>query len=372
MPRNRFRVLAWVLLIALVVLALFEVWKSHSYQQRFTASEARRASKPIPVGTARAKVTNLQASIGAGGQVLQYTTITLTSRVAAAAQKVLANVGDTTRAGQLLLEDDRRPFEAALASSKAAIESARASAEQSAAAEKSIEKLKAKGMATELEVIDAKVDLASKQSALESSKVQLLQSQMDLESTLVTSPVDGIVLARFVNANERVNVNQILMQLGNLEKVYLLAQVQEESISNIHQGQPTEVFFAAFPTTTFKGTVERIDPRIDPKTRAFTAYIAVDNPNRTLKPGLTGFARVTLQKTALAVPTTAVINPFGESARIFVVNAENRAILTPVRVGMEASGMMEIVSGLNEGDTVVSVGTVDLRDKDKVAVEMSR
>lgn len=372
MPRNRFRVLAWVLLIALVVFALFEVWKSHSYQERYTANQARRASRPIPVGTSQAKVTNLQVSIGAGGQVLQYTTITLTSRIAAAAQKVLGNVGDTTLAGQILVEDDRRPFEASLASSKAGLASARAAEEQSAAAEKSTEILKAKKMATEMEVLNAKVDLASKQAALEASKVQLLQAKMDLEATVVTSPVDGIILARFVNANERVNANQILMQLGNLEKVYLLAQVQEESIANIHQGQPTEVFFSAYPTTTFNGTVERIDPRIDPKTRAFTAYIAVVNPKRTLKPGLTGFARVKLQKTALAVPTTAVINPFGESAAVFVVNSESRAILTPVRVGLEAGGMMEIVSGLHEGATVVSVGTVDLRDKDKVAIEVSR
>lgn len=372
MATNRSRLFIWVLLGALLLFAIFEVWRSHGYQERFTAAQARQASKPIPVGTATAKVTNLKTSVGAGGQVLQYTTVTLTSRIAGTAQKVTANVGDTTRTGEVLIQDDKRSFEAALDSSKAALESARSGADQAAAALKAVEKLKAKGMATELEVINARVDAASKQAALEAAKVQLLQAQLDLEGTSVASPVNGIVLARFVNANEHVTPNQILMQLGNLEKVYLLAQVQEEAISSVHQGQTAEVFFSAFPTTTFKGTVERIDPRIDPKTRAFTAYVAIDNPQLTLKPGLTGFARVTLQKTALAVPTTAVVNPFGESARVFVVNPESRAMLTPVRVGMEANGMMEIVSGLHEGAKVVSVGTVDLRDKDKVAVELSR
>ncbi|MEP6601688.1 MAG: efflux RND transporter periplasmic adaptor subunit [Nitrospirota bacterium] len=372
MPRNRSRSLIWILLIALVLIALVAMWKSSRYQKRYSAAEARKASRPIPIGVAHAKVTNLDATIGAGGQVLQYTTITITSRIAATAQKVPVNVGDTIHSGDVLLEEDRRPFEAALESSKAELESTRAAMEQSAAALKSTESLKAKGMATGLEVLNARADSAAKQSAFQESKSKLLKAQLDLEATRIVSPVDGIVLARFVNSNERVEVNQVLMQLGNLEKVYLLAQVQEESVGNIHEGQAAETFFSAFPTTTFKGKVERIDPRVDPKTRAFSAYVEVDNPNLKLKPGLTGFARVRLQKTALAVPTAAVINPFGENANVFVINSDPRAILTPVRVGLEANGMMEIVSGLKEGTRVATAGTVDLRNNDRVSVELSR
>ncbi|MEO8440588.1 MAG: efflux RND transporter periplasmic adaptor subunit [Spartobacteria bacterium] len=372
MTRNRSRSLVWVLLIALLLFALFTVWKSSRYQKHYTAAEARKASLPIPIGVAQAKVTNLDATVGAGGQVLQYTTITVTSRIAATAQKVPANVGNTIHSGEVLLEDDQRPFQAALQSSKAQLESDRAAMEQTAAALKSVENLKAKGMATGLEVLNARTELAAKQSAFEEAKVKLLKSELDLEATRVASPVDGIVLARFVNANERVEANQVLMQLGNLEKVYLLAQVQEESIASIHEGQPTETFFSAFPTTTFKGKVERVDPRVDPKTRAFTAYVAVDNSNLKLKPGLTGFARIRLQKTALAVPTVAVVNPFGEHASVFVINDDSRAILTPVRVGLEANGMMEIVSGLKEGTRVATAGTVDLKNNDRVSVELSR
>ena len=99
---------------------------------------------------------------------------------------------------------------------------------------------------------------------------------------------------------------------------------------------------------------------------------AVDNPNLKLKPGLTGFVRIRLQKTALAVPTTAVINPFGENASVFVINSDSRAILTPVRVGLEANGVMEIVSGIKEGTRVATAGTVDLKNNDRVSVELSR
>lgn len=370
MLRNRS--LVWLLLIAVLLVAIVVLWRSRNFQRRYTPDEARKASLPIPVSAANAKVSKLEATVGAGGQVLQYTTITLTSRIAATVEKVLVNVGDTVRSGALLVRDDQRPFEIALESARAQVESGRVAMEQAAAEEKSMEGLKAKAMATGQEVNDARVELASKQAAFQETQVKLLKAQLDLEAAHVTSPVNGIVLARFVNSNERVEPNQILMQLGNLEKVYLLAQVQEEAVANVHEGQPAEVFFSAYPTTTFQGKLERVDPRVDPKTRAFTAYVTVDNPNLKLKPGLTGFARVRLQKTALAVPTVAVINPFGENASVFVINSDSRAVLTPVRVGLEAGGIMEIAGGLKEGSLVVTAGTIDLRNNDRVRVERPR
>src|SRR5207244_12851023 len=117
---------------------------------------------------------------------------------------------------------------------------------------------------------------------------------------------------------------------------------------------------------TFKGTIEHDDPRIDPKTLAFTAYVTVHNPDLKLKPGLTGFMRVRIEKTALAVPTVAVINPFGENASVFAIDSNGRAVLTPVRVGLEAGGMIEIVSGLTEGPVVAHAGTVGLVNNERI------
>src|SRR5438034_2754598 len=372
MARTRSRSFRRLLFIALVLFALVVGWKARNYQRRYTASEARKASLPIPIGASRAKVSKLETTVGAAGQVLQYKTVTLTSRIAAKIDKVLVNVGDVIQSGAVLVEDEKPPLEAALESARAEVESARVAEQKAAAEENSMETLKAKKMATELEVNNARVTLASKQAALQEANVKLIKAQLDLEATRLTSPVNGIVLARFVNSNERVEVNQVLLQLGDLEKIYLLAQVQDESVGRIHEGQPAEVFFSAYPTTTFKGTIEHVDPRIDPKTRAFTAYVTVHNPDLKLKPGLTGFMRVRIEKTALAVPTVAVINPFGENASVFAIDSNHRAVLTPVRVGLEAGGMMEIVSGLKEGTLVATAGTVDLVNNDRVRVESSR
>src|SRR4030095_16881101 len=116
MLRRRSPTFRRLLLIALVLVARVPVGKARNYQRRYTAAEARKASLPIPVGASRAKVSELEATVGAAGQVLQYTTVTLTSRIAAKIDKVLVHVGDIIQSGAVLVEDEKAPFEVALES----------------------------------------------------------------------------------------------------------------------------------------------------------------------------------------------------------------------------------------------------------------
>jgi multidrug efflux pump subunit AcrA (membrane-fusion protein) len=110
MVRTRSRSFRRLLVIALLLVALVLVWKARNYQRRYTAAEARKASLPIPVSASRAKVSKLETTVGAAGQVLQYKTVTLTSRISAKIHKVLVNVGDTIQSGALLVEDERGPL----------------------------------------------------------------------------------------------------------------------------------------------------------------------------------------------------------------------------------------------------------------------
>src|SRR6266849_9196166 len=107
MPRTRSSSFRRLLFIALILVALVAVWKARNYQRRYTAAEARKASLPIPVGASRAKVSKLETTVGAAGQVLQFKTVTLTSRISAKIHKVLVNVGDTIHSGAMLVEDEK-------------------------------------------------------------------------------------------------------------------------------------------------------------------------------------------------------------------------------------------------------------------------
>jgi membrane fusion protein (multidrug efflux system) len=359
-------VLTWFLVLGLMLsagtLAIFAV----SYKIHNDPKTARVLKASLPVEAVKAKVKTIEITVGASGQVLQYATVNITSRITSTAQQVLMNIGDIVTGGKELLQADRRPFEAAVAEAQARVTSAKTQIDKDQKDVLALMALHDKGLAAEVEVQQAQITLDQARAALALAQKDLVDASLDLEFTLLASPVNGIVLARFVNPNERFQVNQVLAQLGDLEKVYFLANVQEEMLAHITGGQAAEVIFPSFPSITFGGTVEHIDPRTDPKTRTFTAYITIPNKDMELKPGISGFARIKLQKTALAVPSVAVMNVVGENPSVYVLNADSQAVLTPVRVGISASGMTEIVEGINEGDTVITVGTLYLKNGDKV------
>jgi RND family efflux transporter MFP subunit len=352
-----------MLLIAgvLAVAAIF-------YNLRFNQGPARLLSQPLPVEVVPAKVTTIEQTIGGSGEVLQHDTVNVASRITSTADNVMVNIGDLVKLGQQIMKADSRFFEANLRAAQERVVAANTLVEkntQSLIAERELQK---KGLASEMEIQQAEIALAQAKTAQGQSDAELVNAQLDLEFTVFKSPVNGIVLARFVNPSERIQVNQVLFQLGDLDQVYFLAQVAEEMIGYIKGGQSAEVIFPSFPGVTFPGTVEHIDPRTDPKTRTFTAYITIKNSDLKLKPGISGFARIMVKKVALAVPSTAIMNPVGENASVFVVDADKRALLVPVRVGLAAGNQTEIVAGLREGQPVVTVGSLYLKNHDKVRV----
>jgi RND family efflux transporter MFP subunit len=361
----------WFLVILLLVVAAALGAVAVLYKIRNDPKTARTLRARMPVEAVKAGVKTLNVTVGASGQVLQYATVNVTSRITSNAQNVLVHIGDLLTTGKELLQADRRPFEAAVAEAESRVASTTTQIDKDEKDLEAIKALQAKGLAALIEVEQAQIALDDAKAALALAQKQLVDARLDLEFTVLTSPVNGIVLARFVNTNERFQVNQVLMQLGDLDKVYFLANVQEEMVGYITGGQSAEVVFPSFPSATFTGTVEHIDPRTDPKTRTFTAYITIPNKDLQLKPGISGFARIRLQKTALAVPSTAVMNIVGENPSVFTVDDKSEAVLAPVRLGLSAGGMTEILEGVSEGDTVVTVGNLYLKSGDKLNVSLT-
>jgi RND family efflux transporter MFP subunit len=151
----------------------------------------------------------------------------------------------------------------------------------------------------------------------------------------------------------------------------MVAQVSEEKIGSVHLGMEGDVSTDGFPGVVFKGKVVKIDGSVNDTTRTFGVYISIPNEDVRLIPGITGYARLTNQHMGLAVPSTAVIDPVGDRATVFVVDGDHHAHARAVRRGLMADGMTEILDGLEEGEHVVTVGMQELHDKDRVLVNQS-
>ena len=162
---------------------------------------------------------------------------------------------------------------------------------------------------------------------------------------------------------------QKVFTIGRIDQVLVVSNIAEERIEDITIGQAASVTLMAFPNDEFAGTVVKVKPVTDPKTRTFLVYTKVANPGLKLKPGLTAFTRFKRQHEALAVPSVSLINPTGiQESTVFVLEHGSIARLRKVRVGVVAEGMTEIRSGLTAGEQVIVVGQIALRDGDQVII----
>ena len=342
--------IVWVMVLTIICVVALGLTAHHLFQS--SQVDARVVGDPIPVQTVAAKVQSFDAEIGGSGSIQPSVPVTITSKVIARVLNVPVQEGEVVHPGDLLVEFDPQLYLANLASADVTYEHTHKQLER-------METLARKKFAAPVDVENARVAEAQARDAAVSARI-------DLANTKVYSPVAAIVISRTVNPGETSRMDETMLQLGVLDPVLMNAAVSEDKLGFTFVGMPGEVGTDAFPGEVFKGKVTRIDPTVDPTTRTFGAYIQLANRDLRLKSGVTGYARLTSHRMALAVPTTAILNPVGDRRSVFVVDGDGTAHLREVRVGMSAGGATEILSGLQEGEQVVAAGQMGLRDNDKV------
>lgn len=359
-PRVVLKIAAVAVVCAIIFSLVYSSWNSPKI--------ARALFLPIPVGGYKVEVGDVSTTIGASGTAEEHSLVSIASLVNAQTEKVLVNIGELVKRGAPLLEMDQRTYAPALAAAQQQELAAKSTVEKDDATLKATQEMMKRGLAEQVDIETAASNLATARQQDAQAQEQTATAQRALDFTRLSSPINGIVITRSVDPGAPLVPNQAVFTLGDLDTVYFKALVQEDDVSFLDKGANAEVIFSSLPNQTFHGVVEKIDPTTDSTTRTFNAYAAIPNPDLLLKPGLTGFARIKLQRTGLIIPETAVMNQFGEAASVFVVNKDSRAVLTPVRLGLLGQNSYEVLSGVKEGDVVVNVGTVYLKDNDYVHV----
>jgi membrane fusion protein, multidrug efflux system len=332
-----------------------------------TPSQARRVSASIPVETVPVRKQALDEVIGGSGVVEQSGTVQLTTLITARVIEVPVKIGDVVKKGDLLVRWDDRLIQANVKASQQTVDTSNIKIRDLTRQLARYTDLENKHMGTPLDVEKSEIALADARDVLGKATLALEQAKIDLENVEMRAPIDAIVLERLVNPAETTRKDQLILRLGALDPVLMAPKVTEEKMHSVQLGLPAETSFPAFPGEVFQGKVVKVDPNIDPITRTFTTYVELDNPDLRLKPGLSGFARIRRRAAgSLAVPSIALINPTGDQASVFVVDGDGQAHLRKVRSGIVANAMTEILDGLKEGEQVVTVGQLNLRDNDKV------
>ena len=168
------------------------------------------------------------------------------------------------------------------------------------------------------------------------------------------SPVTGVVTEKKVILGQAVQAGMELYAVADLSAVWVDVQVRETEAADLRTGTGADLEFATYPGRTYKGRVTFIYPTVAEQTRSVRARVSVANSDGQLKPGM--YATVHLSsptRSALAVPRTAVVQT-GERAVVFVDQGNGALKPVDVATGRAAGEYVEILSGLEPGQRVVT------------------
>ena len=189
----------------------------------------------------------------------------------------------------------------------------------------------------------------------------------------VLASQDGIVDGLNVREGMYVKPSTEVMTLADLSSIWLLVDVFERQSEWVAAGQPAEVRLAYIPGREWEGNVEFVYPTIDPKTRTLQVRLRFDNEDEALKPDMYANVRIYAgpRDNVLSIPREALIKT-GEEERVVLALGEGQFKAVKVVTGMESGNRVEILRGLNEGDTVVTSGQFLLDSEASLRASFSR
>ena len=191
-----------------------------------------------------------------------------------------------------------------------------------------------------------------------------------LENTILRSPINGVISARNYDRGDMYSMSSPIYTVQQIVPVKLLVPVSESDYTRIKKGDSVDITVDALPGKTFKGSVLRLYPTIDAASHTFSAELVVRNENRELRPGMYARATVLFEEVdRIVVPDGAVVKQQGSGQKlVYVLDAANCAPARVVETGRHIGNDYEIISGIEEGETIVVKGNSNLKSGEKVEV----
>jgi HlyD family secretion protein len=312
---------------------------------------------PQPVSGATVIRDTLWIRVTASGQAEAFQRAALSAQVEGVVMAVPVRENQRVAEGSVLMRVDTTEYALRMAQARADLLAAEAEYRQLVLFDDEI---------TDPSVRAERERIARSRSGLDQKEVALRQAQLQLDRTRVTAPFGGRVADLKVVPGQNVPVGTALLTVVDLDPIKVEVQVLEAELGFLTEGRRAEVRFAAYPGEVFTGSVETINPVVDPDSRTGRVTVLLANADQRIKPGM--YAEVSLDAEALPdrilVPRSAILER-GEGRRrtmLFVYEEDGGRGLAKwryVTTGRENETMVEIVPG-DEG--MVGPGEVVLVD----------
>lgn len=339
-----------------VVLALIFGYISfgHFMRDRFMRS---MANPPQTVSTVVASSQEWQPRLDAIGNVRAVNGSDLSSSVAGTVSAIHFDSGAEVKAGTLLVELSQADDAAKLQSLKAAAALAQITLDRD------LKQLKAQAVSQQ--VVD------TDEQNLKSAQAQVAQQQATVDYKSVRAPFDGRLGLRQVDIGQYLAPGTAMVTLQSLDPIYIDFSLPQQAVAQLKRGLKVSASVDTYTGKTFDGEVAAINSKIDTGTRNVQVRGTFKNPEHLLLPGM--FAKVNISvgqhQTFVTLPATAIaFNSYGST--VFLVdegkdekgNDKRIARQVVVTTGMTRGDQIAVLSGVKDGDTVVTAGQIKLRN----------
>ena len=289
---------------------------------------ARRDHVAPDIATAAVTRGAIVSAIAATGTVEAVTTVEVGSQVTGTIQSLGADFNSIVKKGQVLARLDPSLVQSAVEQARANVERANADVDRLRVAQADAERklarardLSARQLIPVSESEDAIVasqsaasQVRSAEAAASQTRASLRQAQVNLEKTVIASPIDGIVVARSVDVGQTVSASvsapTLFLIAADMTSMQLKASVDEADLGRIAAGQSVRFTVDAYPNDTFHGVVGqvRLNPEISSNVVTYTAIVSAPNPELKLKPGMTANLTIEVARRddVLRVPVAAL------------------------------------------------------------------
>lgn len=290
------------------------------------------------------------------GTVEAFKTIPLSFQSVGTVKSVLVDAGDIVKKGQLLATTDR-------ANAQSMYEMSLAKFQQAQDAYNRLKTVHDKGSLPEIKWVEM-------QTNLESAKSSLAMSKDNLDKCNLYAPSDGVVGKRSIEPGmSAISITGSPIELVEINNVYIKLSVPENEIGKIKKGQKSTITVSALGNKSFSGEVSKISPVADAISRTYEVKILINNQSLELKPGMV--CDVVMPSAdgdvCMLIPYQAATKNSDDQAFVYVVNTATRiATKQLVTLGNYNGSNIEVVSGLKEGQTIVTEGKDKLSDNVQV------
>ena len=405
--------------IPLLLLACLSTLESCSSKSATADAGGDEAAPAAPVQVTPAVRESIHQVVTAEAVLYPIRQANITPKISAPVARFLVQRGDHVREGQLLAVLENRDLTAAAQESKQLYEQAEATLANTQKATMPDDLTKAKtdadsarealdaakkvyqnrvnllqqGAIAQKLVDDAKVALVQAQSLYDNSEQHLnslqtvgraeqlkaAQAQRDAakahyESAAaqvsyaeVHSPISGIISDRPINIGEMASAGSAVLSVVDISKVIARANISVHEAASIRKGRPATI---TTPGGELPAKVTVVSPAVDPNTTTIQVWVEAVNKGELLKPGTT--AQISMDigdvPNAVVVPATALLASDEGGERVMIAGKDNLAHESKVKVGVRNSDQVQILSGVNPGDQVITEGALGLDDKAKITI----